>query len=500
MGIKIVLTALPYYNHVYAPSIQLGYLKSYLEQDSEISVRAIDSELIFFNSDVIRKNAQLYLERIGSPVADFGEKEKHALESMVKAILSEKPDAVGFSVIHANYEFTRYIAKRLKETMPSIFIIYGGLRFCMRDQWSHYVYAWHKDLSEVDCIIKGEGELTFMELAQSLKKGIIPDFCAGTTLRKNGTVMDCGLRPLVEDLDSIPFPDFKDFPKEDYLSNYTKILFSRGCPGRCAFCTENYTMGMIRSRSPENIIKEIKLRLSHGYTKFQACDFALNSDISCLKKVCKTILEEKIRVEFVFGQFRHSTNMDKEVFCLLRKSGFDTIYFGTETASQSILNKMSKGVKVKTIENNIKDASKEGLKTVIFLMVGFPGETEDTFLESVVFIKNNAKYINAVQHVAPVTINAGSRIHDNLSLYGLDKTTLFKNPDIWESLDGKNNFEWRYSLKERMQRCLNESGISDVVFSEDGNPRISGIPVRVNDFKAEIERIRDLSEKNKKQL
>ena len=490
MSIKVVLTCIPYSNHVFTPPLQLAYLKAYLQQDRDIEVRTLDSEAIFFRSNIIQSNVQLYIENIRVSHRVLTDEITSVLDGIVDVIVSGHPAVVGFSVTTGNYFFTRYVSRRIKEKNPKIFIVCGGLAFSLRQPWDFQVAVWHKDFPDVDCIVKGEGEVSLMELVALIKDGKTPQYCQGTTLRRGEEIKDCGRRPLIKDIDSLPFPDFSDFSKQDYLSDYIRILFFRGCVGRCVFCSENYTMGTIRCRSARTIVDEIKLRLSQGYRRFQSSDFALNSNIACLKEVCRLIIKEKLDIEFVFSQFKHSPNLTREVFALLRKAGFTTVTFGTESASQRILDKMEKGVKVGTIEQNIQDAYREGIKVSLFLMVGFPGENEDTFMETIHFITKNVNYLPAIGQITPVSIVWGSRIHDDISRYDLDESSLLKNFVTWETTDGKNTLEWRYSLKERVERHLQGLGVSTIDFLEDGNPKITGLPRQIADAKKEVEAIR----------
>ncbi|MCX5657757.1 MAG: radical SAM protein, partial [Candidatus Omnitrophica bacterium] len=210
----------------------------------------------------------------------------------------------------------------------------------------------------------------------------------------NGNVIDCGERPLIENIDNIPFPDFSDFPKDNYIEDYIRLQFNRGCVGTCVYCVENDTMGYFRSRSSHRIIEEIKLRIEQGYNKLQITDLALSSDMHNLIEVSRLIIKDDLNVEFVFSEFRHSTFLTKEVFNLLRRAGFRIICFGTESGSQTILDRMQKLVKARTIEDNFRDAHAEGLKVIIYLMVGFPGETEETFLETILDIPITVSFRN----------------------------------------------------------------------------------------------------------
>lgn len=473
---KLVLTCLPIFNHVYTPSLSLAYLKAYVQRYAEIEVKALDLECSYFSSPFIKKKAFLYYDKMTFWDHNLKEEEKSVYEKFVSQIIAEKPDVVGFSVAHSNFQVTRYVSQKLRYLCPEIYIIYGGRHFCFRDPWRHGVAEWHKNFLDVDCIVKNEGEETLCEIVKMLKNGTRPTFCKGATLRsRDGSIIDGGNRNLIENLDTIPFPDFSDFPRENYLSDYLRMVFSRGCIGRCVYCSENDMMESIRYRSPGNVVEELKLRLSQGYRRFQLCDLALNSCLRPLLEVCQEIIAHNLGVEFTFSEFRNAPGLTKEVFELLVKAGFRTLCFGTESASQRILDRMGKGVKVETIEQNFKDAHSAGLKIIVYLMVGFPGETEESFSETIEVIRRNQEFLDGITAIAPTEICAGSIISDDPGQYDINVDTLYRTPDSWESKDGKNNLQWRRDLIERLCQCLGEFRIPMVDFSVDGNPRIPWI-------------------------
>ncbi len=479
MSFKVVLTCLPFFNHVYTPPLPLAYLKAYLQQEPGLTVKVIDLEPLMFRSSLVRNNPILYWDKMLYRDKAISSRMREELDRYIAIILSESPRIVGFSVAHSNYLFTRYVSQELKKADPNLYIIYGGRHFCLRKNFRHFVKKWHSGLEDVDCVVKNEGEATLTEIVRALKEGKRPEFCPGATLRRGPEILDGGDRPLMKDLDAIPFPDFSDFPKEDYLSDYIRMTFSRGCVGRCTYCVENDTMGEYRYRSPQNVLEEIRLRLRQGYRKFQLCDLAVNSNIKNLTDICEQIVREKLDIEFTFSEFRNSPQLTPEVFALLRKAGFHTLCYGTESGCQAILDRMDKRTKVEDIERNFKDAHKQELKNLLYMMVGFPGESEATFQETLSFLKRNRDYIDGVAAIAPTCICSGSRIHEKVEKYDVKKETLFQDPDVWKSQDGGNTLSWRTGLFERMHQALRETGILPADFTVDGNPRIRSFPEQV---------------------
>ena len=472
MSIKVVLTMLPFSNHIFTPPIQLAYLKGYLQQDKDVDVRILDLETYCFSSSLINSNSRLYWERIWSGEDSRVDNEiKPLLDDMVRQILSQNPRVVGFSVTNTNHLLTNYVSQQIRKADSNIYIICGGRRFCLRQRWRPHIANLHGELPDVDCIIKNEGEATLREIVTILKTGRQPSYCKGATLRLDGKIVDSSDRMPIEDIDSIPFPDFSDFSKQDYLSDYIRILFYRGCAGRCSFCVENDMMGYpVRYRSVQNIIDEIKLRIQQGYKRFQSCDLALNSNAAHLEKLCQSIVNERLNIEFTFGEFSHSSNLKRGMLNLLREAGFKTVIFGTESGSQNILNKMRKTTTIDVIERNIRDAHEAQLKVILYLMVGFPGETEETFLETLSLLRDNKNYIDAIGFAAPTNVCWGSGIHENLKDYDVDVDTLFKNPDRWKSKDCCNYLEWRQDPSRRALSYSDKIGIPLADIMIDGNP------------------------------
>lgn len=463
MRTKVCLVCLPFYNHVFSPPIQLAYLKAYLQQSDLLEVKVLDLESYYFRSPLMNGYVDLYWYKIFNAETAITDEIRRVLDGAVDLILAEDPAMVGFSTASCNFLFTRYVSQRIKALRPGIFIVYGGLSFCYRPAMIKSVVDFHRTYPDVDCIVMNEGEAALRDVAESYARGQRPPLCKGTTVRNGDTVVDCGPREFIPDIDCIPFPDYSDFRKEDYLADYIRILFTRGCVGRCVFCSDNYFMSA-RLRSARNIVDEIILRKSQGYTRFQSVDLCINPSVPRLEETCRLMIHEAVNVEFIFAQFRHSLFLSRQTFSLLRQAGFHTVSFGTETGSPRILELMNKGIDRMIAQRNIRDARAEGLSVILFLMVGFPGETEDTFLQTLEWIRANADYISAVKHVMPVTVNYGSVLYENAQAYGLDPSSLGGSPDSWQTSDGSNTRSWRYDLVERMMRHLKACGIPIVDF------------------------------------
>jgi len=125
------------------------------------------------------------------------------------------------------------IAKLIKERDRQRIIVFGGPQ-CMRQVGGRSIIK----EKYVDAIAVNEGDHTIVELSDIVEDKGCLDYCPGILFKRDGTLVDCGDRTPIEDLDSLPFTDFSDFTPQRYLyPEQLPILSSRGCVWNCQFCT-----------------------------------------------------------------------------------------------------------------------------------------------------------------------------------------------------------------------------------------------------------------------
>ena len=163
------------------------------------------------------------------------------------------------------------------------------------------------------------------------------------------------------------------------------------------------------------------------------------------------------------GQFRCHPGMTRTLLAKMKRVGVDHIYFGVESGSQTILDRMRKGYKVATIEQNLRDTHEVGIKTCINMLVGFPGETDETLAETAGFIKRNGANIDIFQTLNRFTIRPESPVAEDLERYGVVMPD--NDPEQWRTRDGKNTFRWRLEGCHRLYRAADEAGVP-IGFSE----------------------------------
>ena len=245
----------------------------------------------------------------------------------------------------------------------------------------------------IDFGIAREPEIVIKNLANTLEKKESVEKVKGISYIKNGKLQINPPEPYVQNLDDLPIPDrgyIKDFIYFSPLVKkipWTSALTSRGCPGKCTFCTSPYFYGqLLRFRSAENVVKEIEYLLSLGYKEIFYRDETFTSHQPRLKQICETIIKKGIKFSWICNA-RIDTLRDKQTIELMKKAGCHLIKIGVESGSQIILDNIKKGIKVEDTIKVFKWMNEVGMESHAHVMLGCPGETKETVEQTINFIK-----------------------------------------------------------------------------------------------------------------
>lgn len=246
--------------------------------------------------------------------------------------------------------------------------------------------------SKLDSVIRGEPELTSLALANTLEKGEDLGQVEGISHKQGGEVSNNPDRPFIEDLNSLPFPARDLIHNEKYtmpVSNrsYTLLVSSRGCTGRCIFCTAHLYYGRkLRLRSADNICDE----LEEIVEKFGIKDVTMWSDTFTLNQdfvvsVCEEIMRRGLKVNWMTNS--RVDKVDLELLKLMKSAGCSMVSYGVESAVPEILRNCKKGTTPEQIQNAFKWSREAGLETIAHVILGLPGETRETIRETTSFMK-----------------------------------------------------------------------------------------------------------------
>jgi len=240
---------------------------------------------------------------------------------------------------------------------------------------------------DLDLVLRGEYEITCSEIAQGHPLSEI----AGISYRdENGEIKINPTRPFIENIDEIPFPpreliDNNLYVRPDTMEPQTTIITNRGCPFNCIFCLSNQVSGnRDRRRSPENIIAELK----ECVEKFAIRNFLFRSDLFTATKnwtleLCEKIIDSKLDISWSCNS--RVDTIDRELLKALKRAGCWLIAYGVESGDEESLKKMRKKYDLSCIENAIKMTYEEGIKSSIYILFGFPWDTNEDLKKSTDF-------------------------------------------------------------------------------------------------------------------
>jgi len=305
-------------------------------------------------------------------------------EEFESEISKRQPDIVGITSTTLTYKSALHVAKIAKEVCPNCLTVLGG---CHATFWDDKAL---QECPHLDVVVRKEGENTLLEIVNDLEAGRVFHNVLGITCRKGDKIIKNPDRPYIENLDDLPFPAHHLFPLESFRK-FGKVIFpvlaSRGCVYWCDFCTAVRMFGRkYRMRSPKNVVDEIEfLHTTYNADLFTFYDDAFTINQPRTAEICEEIKNRKLKIKWDC-----ETRVDivtKELLLRMREAGCFAVWFGLESGSQQVIDAMGKGFSIAQTMRAFRWAKEVGLMTVAHVILGFPGETEETAWETVRLVK-----------------------------------------------------------------------------------------------------------------
>ncbi len=308
-------------------------------------------------------------------ILNLADTESDPVKVFKKAIETRMPDVIGFSVMNPNRWNAIECAKTAKKTNPGIVIVFGGPAPTFL--FEHLFSA----CPEIDFIVKGEGEISFLELLNELEtpSHVSFDEIQGLVLKKDGRVVETSERPPIETLDSLVHPS-------KYFS-FQHLAMSRGCPGSCTFCGSPKFWGnrKVRFHSPQWFSQEIEALSKRGITHFYISDDTFTMDKPRVMEFCRLITEKKLAI--TWNAISRTDYIDEDLLSAMRKAGCIQISYGVESGSEKIRKTLGKSIDRGKIIHAFSITKAHGILARAYFIYGSPGETKDTIKESIDLIK-----------------------------------------------------------------------------------------------------------------
>jgi len=251
----------------------------------------------------------------------------------------------------------------------------------------------------VDAVVIGEGENTLTEVVESLCKKNVFEGLKGIAYKYQDQIIHNQPRPLIENLDDIPFPAYHLLPNLKRYKSRSRaepvgyIFTSRGCPSQCTFCSRNFGT-FWRPHSPNRVVEEIcYLVKEHGVGQISILDDNFTFDINRAAEILDLLARRcpGIAIDLQIGV--RVDRVNEELLLKMRKAGVFKIGFGIESGDQNILKKIKKRVVLDKAIALTRAARSLGMVTQGFFIIGLPGETAKTMRKTIDFsLKMNPHY------------------------------------------------------------------------------------------------------------
>jgi anaerobic magnesium-protoporphyrin IX monomethyl ester cyclase len=314
---------------------------------------------------------------------------KKPIEEVKQLVTKTNPAIVGITCGSATYRRCIETARAIKEALPTCRVVVGGWH-------ASYVPDSLLESPEIDYVVMGEGEKAVTELATCIVNGNEPAAITipGVACRRAGANIKNPPK-FIEKMDEIPYPARHLLPLElyDRTIEYLNVKpadvmsISRGCVFHCGFCETRKLWGNIcRGFSPQRVIGEIQDLQSKYGTKGI---YFINDNFTLRKKetleLCDLMVKNKLDLEWVCDTRVDLVN--QELLEAMSRAGCKTIWFGVESGSQKILQRIGRDTTLAQIENAFKLCRKNNIKTACSFMLGVPGETLKDMEASLKFAK-----------------------------------------------------------------------------------------------------------------
>ncbi|MFC1906259.1 B12-binding domain-containing radical SAM protein [Chloroflexota bacterium] len=422
---RILLIAPPFYrllgSHYNGLHLGIAYIAAVLKENGHyVKIYNADyyNDIEYLNQRQLFKNSPSYktiLDDLTDPIwVDIRDN-----------ISSFKPDLIGITMLTANYRAAKNIGKIAKDIDSKIKIVVGGAHPTLDPEGTF--------TEEFDYVVRGEGELTFLELAD----GCPEEEIKGLSFKKNGRIIHNESRLFIDNLDSLPFPCRDSFLNDADTLNVGYITTGRGCTFACSYCASpRLWQRKVRFRSVMNIINELEyIKKTSNPPVIHFVDDAFTLNMPRAKEICRQIINKQLNINWIADT--RVDCLDEELVSLMKEAGCTRMKIGVESGSDRILEVIKKGINREKIRKGVEIIKTQGLPLTVYLMAGFPGETDADLEQTIEFAKEL-----------------------EVDYYSLSICTPYYGTQIWSELEKSGNkidkAHWEYFYHQNLEMIVNK--------------------------------------------
>lgn len=333
------------------PPLGLAYLAGYL--------RAQGHEVVIIDGDAPRRPAAVLMDEVPDDVG-----------------------LIGFTSTSLGWPAVQRAAPLFRARFPGVPLVVGGPQVTAFPEATlrHSVF---------DLGVLGDGELTLDAIIARLSAGAALTELPGTTWRDGEEIRVDHAVPWCTDIDALPMPALELLPADQYSSvvmrqPYVALLASRGCPYRCAFCSQIYTGDAFRSHSPARVLDEmVRAEEDFGAKEIVLFDETFGARRRDALEICAQIQARGL--SFRWNARTRIDLLDRELLQAMRDAGCYMLHLGIESGTQRILDAMRKKITLEQVERVVRDAKDLGYMLHGYFMLGYPGETVAEMRQTMAF-------------------------------------------------------------------------------------------------------------------
>ncbi len=296
-----------------------------------------------------------------------------------------RPDIVGFTAPTGRIRAVATTAEAIRHELPRAVIVVGGYHPSPLPERTL------REFPVFDVAVVGEGEHAMVDLAARLDDRDSWRQVPGLWARRKAAIEHGPVRPMLRELDTLPFPAFDlfqlDAPGALYATSQDgpslTLTTARGCPYRCVFCQNPMGRGY-RPRSVESVVEEIEWDLkTYGARRLLVTDETFTLSRTRTEKLCEAMISRGLGKRVAWSCITRADAVDLPLLRQLRAAGCDAIFFGVESGDPEILAATGKKMLLERNIEAVRWSREAGLFTHVNVILGLPGETRKSALRTI---------------------------------------------------------------------------------------------------------------------